>query len=54
MRWDEQVQPISERLQVEMEHFLIEYDDDLIDIAFYHSETMNTEIARNANGLVIR
>jgi len=54
MRWDDEVRHVSQALQRKMEAFLLDYDDDLIDIAFYHSETMNIEISRNANGLIYR
>uniref|UniRef100_A0A915IC75 SSD domain-containing protein n=1 Tax=Romanomermis culicivorax TaxID=13658 RepID=A0A915IC75_ROMCU len=38
----------------EMERHFLTYDDDIIDIAFFHSETLNAEIKRNTTSNHLR
>uniref|UniRef100_A0A915HSA6 SSD domain-containing protein n=1 Tax=Romanomermis culicivorax TaxID=13658 RepID=A0A915HSA6_ROMCU len=48
--------PVTYKLMREMERQLLAYDDDLLDIAFLHSMTLNIEVKKNStdNNLALR
>uniref|UniRef100_A0A915K0D5 SSD domain-containing protein n=1 Tax=Romanomermis culicivorax TaxID=13658 RepID=A0A915K0D5_ROMCU len=54
MKADQHTKPVTLLMHTKLEEFLSDYDDDLLDVALFHSETLNRELGRNADDLIWR